>query len=164
MRIDSRESIHANYPDSHCESPGHLSCRTFLQQALYYVECSAEPSCKSPKGSAKFWELLSKNRKRGRQTGVPGTAIVPLSTIGTRYGNSVSTPYASKTNGATRPQLTRHDRESQRKADIRKFRNDPASSIRTSIADPVFADPVSETHILESGQSDPSLRTSLFSS
>ena len=34
-----------------------------------------------------------------------------------RYGNSVSTPYTSKTNGTTRPQLTRHDRESKRKAD-----------------------------------------------
>ena len=42
--------------------------------------------------------LLSKNRKWGRQTGVRQSS--PLSTIGTRYGNSVSTPYASKTNGS----------------------------------------------------------------
>ena len=24
LRIDSRESVHSNRPDSHCESPGHL--------------------------------------------------------------------------------------------------------------------------------------------
>ena len=46
-----------------------------------------------------------------------GTAIVPQSTIGTRYGNSVSNPYVSKTNGTTRPQLTHHGREAKRKAD-----------------------------------------------
>ena len=50
----------------------------------------------------------------------------------------------SKTNGTTRPQLTHQGRESKRKP-IRKFSIGPASSIRTSIADPVFADPVSET-------------------
>ena len=37
--------------------------------------------------------------------------------------------------------------ENQREKPIRKFSIDPASSIRTSIADPVFADPVSETPI-----------------
>ena len=38
--------------------------------------------------------------------------------------------------------------ENQREKPIRKFSIDPASSIRTSIADPVFADPVSETPII----------------
>ena len=37
--------------------------------------------------------------------------------------------------------------ENQREKPIRNFSIDPASSIRTSIADPVFADPVSETPI-----------------
>ena len=35
--------------------------------------------------------------------------------------------------------------ENQREKPIRKFSIDPVSSIWTSIADPVFADPVSET-------------------
>ena len=56
---------------------------------------------------------LSKNWKRGRQTGVRQSSPP----IVTRYGNTVSTPYASKTNGTNRPQLTHHGRESKRKAD-----------------------------------------------
>ena len=59
-----------------------------------------------------IFQAPSRNRKRGSAN--RGTAIVPLSTIGTRYGNSVSTPYTSKTNGT---QLTHHGRESKRKAD-----------------------------------------------
>ena len=60
--------------------------------------------------SATSWELETGSANRG-------TAIVPLSTIGTRYGNSVSTRYASKTNGTTQPQLAHHGRESKKKAD-----------------------------------------------
>ena len=74
-----------------------------------------------------------------------GTAIARLSTIGTRYGNSVST--------ASMPPKPRSRlslewlaiAEKQGEKPIRNFSIDPASSIRTSIADPVFADPVSET-------------------
>ena len=69
----------------------------------------------------------------------------------TQFTDSVSTPYASKTNGTTRPQLTHHGRESREKP-IRKFSIDPASSIRTSIADPVFADPASETPVIGFGK------------
>ena len=74
-----------------------------------------------------------------------GTAIVPLSTIGTRYGNSVST--ASMPPKPT-SKLSLNDSLLQRIKETKPIRNfsiDPASSIRTSIADPVFADPVSET-------------------
>ena len=73
-----------------------------------------------------------------------GTAIAPQSTIGTRYGNSVST-------ASMPPQPTSKlslkwlaIAENQGEMPIRNFSVDPASSIRTSIADPVFADPVSE--------------------
>ena len=68
-----------------------------------------------------------------------GTEIVTLSTIGTRYGNSVSTPYASKTNGTTRPQLTR---ESKRKADTEIQYRPRIVDADPDFADPVFADPV----------------------
>ena len=53
----------------------------------------------------------------GNGVGKQGYGNRPLSTIGARYGNSVSTPYASKTDGTTRPQLTHQGRESKRKAD-----------------------------------------------
>ena len=76
-----------------------------------------------------------------------GAAIVPQSTIGTRYGNSVSTAW-------TPPKPTTKlglnclvTAENQRERPIQNFGIDPVSSIRTSIADTVFADPVSKTPI-----------------
>ena len=76
-----------------------------------------------------------------------GTAIAPLSTIGTRYGNSVSTASMppKPTSELSLKWLT--TAENQGEKPIRNFSIDPASSIRPSIADPVFADPVSETPI-----------------
>ena len=45
LRIDSRESIHANRPDSHCESLGHLSSRLkSLCWALFYVKAQGIPN------------------------------------------------------------------------------------------------------------------------
>ena len=44
--------------------------------------------------------------------------------------------------------MTRYSRESRRKP-IRNFSIDPASSMRTSIADPVSADPVSADPVSE---------------
>ena len=89
-------------------------------------------------------KLAANARNRAKTTkiksGVLETPVIlmpHLSTIGTRYGNSVSTAYASKTNGTPRPRLTRHCRN-QREKPIRKFSIDPASSIQTSIADPIF--------------------------
>ena len=69
-------------------------------------------------------------------------AIVPLSTIGTRYGNSVSTVWMPPKPTTKLGLNWRATAENQREKPIRNFSIDPASSIRTSIADPVFADPV----------------------
>ena len=74
----------------------------------------------TPKGRTATWrskKILLRILESETGPANRGTAIVPLSTIGTRYGNSVSTPRASKTNGTTRPQLNHHGRESKRKAD-----------------------------------------------
>ena len=74
-----------------------------------------------------------------------GTAIVPLSTIGARYGNSVSTPYASKSNGTTRPQLTSQCRESKRKTNT-EIQYRPRIVDTDIDCGPRFcSDPVSET-------------------
>ena len=51
--------------------------------------------------------------------------------------------------------------ENQREKRIQKLSIDPASSIRTSIADPVFADPVSETPIAGVGFRGVGFRTGL---
>ena len=64
---------------------------------------------------------------------------------GTRYGNSASTASVPP---KPRSKLSLNwlaTAENQGEKSIRNFSIDPASSIRTSIADPVFADPVSET-------------------
>ena len=76
-----------------------------------------------------------------------GTAIAPLSMIGTRYGNSVSTASMPQKPTSKLSLKWLATAENQREKPIRNFSIDPASSIRTSIADPVFADPVSETPI-----------------
>ena len=72
-----------------------------------------------------------------------GTAIAPLSTIGTRYGNSVSTALMPPKPMSKLSLKWLATAENQGEKPIRNFSIDPASSIRTSIADPVFADPVS---------------------
>ena len=74
-----------------------------------------------------------------------GTAIAPVSTIGTRYGNSVSTASMPPKPTSKLSLKWLVAEENQGEKPIRNFSIDPASSIRTSIADPVFADPVSET-------------------
>ena len=84
--------------------------------------------------SISLWESETGSANRG-------TAIVPLSTVGTRYGNSVSTPYASKAMGQLGLNWLTTLENNQRAKLIRKFSIEPASSIRTSIADPVSVDP-----------------------
>ena len=82
---------------------------------------SPEMSTKKP------FSLASGNRKRCRQTG--SRQSTPLSTIRTRYRNSVSTPGATRTG----------------KNQQNSLQKDPTSSIRTPIADAIFADAISET-------------------
>ena len=81
-----------------------------------------------PLGILDSWESVSsKNQKPG--TANIGTAIVPLSTTGTRHGSSVLIAWTlPKNQRLTRPQLTSHCREAKRK--MRNFSIDPASSIR----------------------------------
>ena len=87
-----------------------------------------------------FGEIVlgPRNRKRCRQTG--SRQSTPLSTIRTRYGNSVSTPGATRT-GKKQAEF------SPKGKPIRNFSIDPTSSIRTPIADAFFADAISETPI-----------------
>ena len=70
----------------------------------------------------------------------------PLSTIRTRYGNSVSTPGATRTGKNKQNSLRKGSR-------IRNVSIDPTSSIRTPIADAIFADAIAETPIQELFQS-----------
>ena len=67
-------------------------------------------------------------------------AIVPRSTIGTRYGNSASTAKRLQNQWATRPLWTSQCRHSKKKP-MQKFSID-STSIRTSIVDSVLADTV----------------------
>ena len=49
LRIDSRESIRANRPDSRCESPGHLSMIMFISNALSSITiCLLQVLCATP--------------------------------------------------------------------------------------------------------------------
>ena len=84
------------------------------------------------------WVCFSGNRKWCRQTG--SRQSTPVSTILTRYGNSVSTPEATRS-GKTQ------QNSSPRGKPVRSFSIDPTLSIRTSIADAVFEDAISETPI-----------------
>ena len=78
----------------------------------------------------------SRNRKQCRQTG--SRQSTPLSTIRTRYGNTVSTP-GNHTDWQKQAEF------SPKGKPIRNFSIDPISSIRTPIADAIFADAISET-------------------
>ena len=81
--------------------------------------------------------VKSRNRKRCRQT--MSRQSTPLSTIRTRYGNSVSTPGATRTGKNKQNSL-------QREADT-EFQYRPHIADRTTIADAIFADAISETPI-----------------
>ena len=76
--------------------------------------------------------LASGNRKRWRQTG--SRQSTPLSTIRTRYGNSVSTPEATRT-------LQNPAEFSPNRKPIRNFSIDPTSSIRTRLQTPFLQTP-----------------------
>ena len=94
---------------------------------------------RSPKGLLHHPKLLlSGNRKWWRQTG--SRQSTPLSTIQTRYGNSVSTPEATRTCKTQQNSL-------QREADT-EFQYRPHIVDTDTIADAVFADAISETSIL----------------
>ena len=74
-----------------------------------------------------------------------GLHHLPLSTIGAQYGNSVSTAWMPPKPTIKLGLNWLANAENQREKPIQNFSINPASSIRTSIADTVFADPVSET-------------------
>ena len=103
-------------------------CKTFRQCHAKNIWTPAAPTIPN--------HLQSRNRKWCRQTG--SRQSTPLSTIRTRYGNSASTPGATRTGKNQQNSL-------QKRKPIRNFSIDPSSSIRTPIAGAIFADAISET-------------------
>ena len=81
-------------------------------------------------GGAFFLSFPSRNRKRCRQTG--SRQSTPLSTIRTRYGNSASAPGATRTGKNKQNSLQKGSRYGISVST-------PTSSIRTPIADAIFA-------------------------
>ena len=109
--------------------------------------CSSETELflRLPAPQFDIWSLL--HLRIGNGSANRGTAIAHLSTIGTRYGNSASTASMPPKPASKLSLKWLATAENQGEKPIWNFRIDPASSIRTLIADTVSADHISETPI-----------------
>ena len=107
---------------------------------LFPPNPSRQPLSKPLKNRRKkSTQQSSKNRKWGRQTGYGNHPPIDDYHRNPIRKFSIDCLDASKTNEQTQPQLA--TAENQGEEPMRNFSIDPASSIRTSIADPGFCGP-----------------------